>query len=112
MKLAPNLNPDGTPVAFAKLMAIEKVSQRPGRTTFRSLTAPFMPGAGMPIEHPPRAFGGHVMAQAVVAAGETLGKGVWSVHVSAFSILVVVWHRGLRDHGESQGKTYANMQGR
>ncbi len=81
MKLPPS-DPD-KPVAFATLMNLDKINEN----TFRSTTRAFQPGG--PSTHgqePPRAFGGHVYAQAVWAAARTLegradgGRGM-IVHV-------------------------------
>jgi acyl-CoA thioesterase len=84
MSVQPNFDANGTPCSFAILMALEKVDEN----TFRSLTAAFEPGGGVferPPGMPPRAFGGHVYAQAVWAAAQTVGgndgKGAWVVHV-------------------------------
>lgn len=61
-------------------MALEKINS----STYRSVTAAFEPGGGSHRPwingHKPRAFGGHVYAQAVYAAAQTVAKG-FVVHV-------------------------------
>ena len=64
-------------------MSLEKITE----TTFRSKTAAFAPGGNLvralPTERK-RTFGGHVYAQAVLAASKTLEDGfvvhVWGLH--------------------------------
>lgn len=53
-----------------ELMALEKIDE----STFRSIALPFSPGSFG------RAYGGHVYAQAVWAAAQTVAKG-FIVHV-------------------------------
>ena len=57
-------------IPFKELMALEKIDQH----TFRSIATPFSPGSFG------RAYGGHVYAQAVWAAAQTVAKG-FTVHV-------------------------------
>ena len=57
-------------MSFTELMALERIDA----TTFRSIARPYAPGNGN------TAFGGHVYAQAVYAAAQTVGKG-FLVHV-------------------------------
>ncbi len=67
---APNIeNEDRMP--FTELMAIDRIDVN----TFCSIARPFAPGGG------DRAFGGHVYAQAVYAAAQTVEEG-FLVHVS------------------------------
>jgi hypothetical protein len=80
-------NPDEltSPSSFAQLMALERLEDTevshastlgPEKVEiFRSLAAPYPPGAGT------RSFGGHVYAQSAYAASKTVGKG-FVVHVS------------------------------
>jgi len=81
MKVQPSHDGKGNPVSFATLMALEKING----STYRSLTAAFEPGGG--THRPwnsggpaPRAYGGHVYAQAVYAAAQTVAQG-FVVHV-------------------------------
>lgn len=55
---------------FIDMIALEKINN----DTFRSRAPPFSPGGSG------RAYGGHVYAQAVWAAAQTVGKG-FVVHV-------------------------------
>lgn len=80
MKVQPSHDGKGNPVSFATLMALEKINGN----TWRSLTAAFEPGGGSHRPwgggHKPRAFGGHVYAQAMYAAAMTVAEG-FVVHV-------------------------------
>ncbi|KAL9083971.1 MAG: hypothetical protein Q9159_005464 [Coniocarpon cinnabarinum] len=74
--LHPNIRDDG-PVSFPELMALEKITE----TTFRSRTAAFAPGGALVAvtaagNERKRTYGGHVFAQAVWAAAQTLSPGV------------------------------------
>jgi len=55
---------------FANMIALEKINE----ATYRSIALPFSPGGSG------RAYGGHVYAQAVWAAAQTVSKG-FVVHV-------------------------------
>jgi len=68
--MSPNNDEDAERVSFTELMALERIDA----TTFRSIARPYAPGNGN------RAFGGHVYAQAVYAAAQTVGEG-FLVHV-------------------------------
>lgn len=70
MKPRPNVE-DGRPVSFEELMELERIND----TTYRSLTQAFEPGAPTsPSSVPPKAYGGHVYAQAVWAASHTVAE--------------------------------------
>ena len=60
-------------VSFMELMKLETINDR----TFRSATRAFQPGGKL---HTSRTFGGHVYAQAVLAAARTVKQG-FLVHV-------------------------------
>lgn len=60
---------------FVDMIALEKINT----STYRSIALPFAPGNGG------RAYGGHVYAQAVWAAAQTIEPG-FIVHVSVRSI--------------------------
>jgi len=62
------LSPNGDPVPFADLMNLETITD----DTFRSTTQAYAPSGG--------AYGGHVFAQAVWAAAQTVKRG-FLVHV-------------------------------
>lgn len=62
--------PSATSLPFTELMALDRV----GENTFHSRAKPYGPGLGE------TAFGGHVYAQAVYAASQTVAKG-FVVHV-------------------------------
>lgn len=68
MKLRP-CSEDGRPVSFETLMELERINN----FTFRSRTKAFEPG-GDPLNKK-RAYGGHVYAQAVLAAAQTVPDG-------------------------------------
>lgn len=55
---------------FADMIALEKIND----STYRSIAMPFSPGGGG------RAYGGHVYAQAVWAAAQTVKAG-FVIHV-------------------------------
>ena len=70
---------------FVELMKLQKT----GTTTYKSLTLPYSPGGQLP-NAVPRAYGGHVYAQAAWAASQTVDKGfliyVCKCAVAAISI--------------------------
>ena len=68
MKLRPS-SEAGKPVSFETLMELERIND----ATYRSLTKAFQPG-GDPLSKS-RAYGGHVYAQSVWAAAQTVGEG-------------------------------------
>jgi hypothetical protein len=70
---------------FAQLMRLETV----GKDVYRSIELPFAPGVGS------MAFGGHVYAQAVWAAAQTI-PGAMTVHVCR-STLCTQAHSSLAD---------------
>jgi acyl-CoA thioesterase len=68
------------PITWPEQMALEQV----GKTTFRSLAGtPFGAYSKVRGEMRPRAYGGHVYAQAAYAASKTVGRGlmlhVWEI---------------------------------
>ncbi|PNS19303.1 hypothetical protein CAC42_2480 [Sphaceloma murrayae] len=62
---------------FSDMIAVEKINE----STYRSKAMPFSPGGGG------RAYGGHVYAQAVWAAAQTVGKDFVIHNVTGFFIL-------------------------
>ena len=82
--LWPCVTGDG-PASFVDLMNLEEINE----TTYRSTTAAFAPGGALlqavRVEKK-RTYGGHVYAQAVWAAAQTLeGKG-FICHVCMYSL--------------------------
>ena len=68
------------PRTFAEQMALEQT----GEMTFKSLAgSPFGAYSKVRGEMRPRAYGGHVYAQAVYAASKTVKKGLM-IHVCVF----------------------------
>jgi acyl-CoA thioesterase len=82
---------DVAPMPFADLMRLEKLNKLDGHDRYQSTELPFTPGLGN------RAFGGHVYAQAVWAASQTVndeGRGGFVVHVCMFVLFFVWMDRG------------------
>jgi acyl-CoA thioesterase len=74
------------PRTFPEQMALEQI----GETTYRSLAGtPFGAYSKVRGQMRPRAYGGHVYAQAVYAASKTVGRGMM-IHVCG---LLDVWCR-------------------
>ncbi|GAB7357861.1 hypothetical protein MBLNU230_g0032t1 [Neophaeotheca triangularis] len=67
---------------FADLMELEKINE----VTYRSTALPFSPGGQAP-GGVKRAYGGHVYAQAVWAAAQTVGEGFVVHNVTGFFLL-------------------------
>jgi acyl-CoA thioesterase len=76
-----------TYLPFVDLMRLETIND----VTFRSTAQPFCPG-GTHIKSAGRAYGGHVYAQAVWAAAQTVPEG-FVLHVSCLPIVrnSIVW---------------------
>lgn len=69
MRLRPCTTAEGAPVSFETLMELERIND----STYRSMTKAFEP-RGDPLTKS-RAYGGHVYAQAVWAAAQTVPQG-------------------------------------
>lgn len=77
MSLRPGMQ--DPPIGFKDLMLLKSVNA----DTFISLTSAFQPGGYRRPAGSNRAYGGHVYAQAVLAAAKTIPTG-FVVHVSRF----------------------------
>lgn len=71
------IDTSATPTPFTELMALQALPPGGTGTTsgrFVSLTTPFVP-MDIPGNEAPRTFGGHVYAQAILAAAQTVTPG-------------------------------------